>query len=1202
MFYSQFILAKKGPLGTIWIAAHLERKLRKNQVADTDIGVSVDSILSPDVPIALRLSSHLLLGVVRIYSRKVNYLFDDCSEALLKIKQAFRSTAVDLPPEESKAPYHSITLPETFDLDDFELPDNDIFQSNFVDHHISSREQITLQDTMEGVTYSTSTFGLDERFGDGDASGLDLEEELLMGKIGAAGPLNESADPQASTVSMTPPKPEDEPDSRMLNNVDAAPCTPGLVDEPNLSNVQEVSACDDHLESECHLVESKVTKKAKSADEDKHEVDCFSSNTNISNATPAAQTEENSHQPISMDIDLSKQQGEFPVDSNVEHVSLDEPMSGSKPASDLLDNVLNPASELIDKTTEVTDDPSIEGLQIESASKGEDSSFPDGKPCDDHQGVIDIGLEKSSSEAYDQTSMSHQAPEVLSANDPESLGTEAAGDQEKLCQPASNLDSENKDELHSQNCDTQPPHSSLLNADVHDSGSPRPTDSEMQSKDVALDLSEGVEVQDKACLTTDDLEASLKTNHVQEDAHASSRELEGEAHPEDSHDKLMENQDKPAETEVPAPEKLLSVPDGHLDQQKNILIEESPGALDDGDAGSKNLSGKKRSFTESTLTEQSLNSVESSGLAHFKRKVESVPDDDDLLSSILVGRSSVLKVKPTPRLSEATSVKRTRLASRTAAPKRKVLMDDTMVLHGDTIRQQLTNTEDIRRLRKKAPCTLPEISVIQKQHLEDEIFLGPILTGVSDQLSSLHSQIWDLRRITVCKNDLDGFLGQAMVETGMPTVTEEKAGSHDTTAGPSITSHDVKNDDSLTGAAEQNLNSQNAENDQTPDTKSENGSGEPNATEQSEMTVPEEVLLDGDNSVAKQTVNSQPSDTSMKEPGEIYEVNNEQPEATDHMDAGFSVQELLLDENGVEKSQKENDDVNSSASAGGKPPDSTGDASVDVLDNPSNVIQDGSIKETSEANLLAEADTSAALPPAETDVPYIGLDSTPMDIDNEQIIDTHSLVEKDGDVNAAVDTEPVTQEDFLLGVVSDGGNVELFPNAENEHIGASLYPDNIDMGDDGFMNNGENPEPTEAYQSYMLNEESGFDLHGQEDLNYYAAGNDTEFLNVDDDDLTEIDDINPDDEEAQFAENTGWSSRTRAVSKYLQTLFIKEAEHGKKALSMDNLLTGKSRKEASRMFFEALVLKTRDYIHVEQHDPFDDIAIKPRVRLLKSDF
>lgn len=45
----------------------------------------------------------------------------------------------------------------------------------------------------------------------------------------------------------------------------------------------------------------------------------------------------------------------------------------------------------------------------------------------------------------------------------------------------------------------------------------------------------------------------------------------------------------------------------------------------------------------------------------------------------------------------------------------------------------------------------------------------------------------------------------------------------------------------------------------------------------------------------------------------------------------------------------------------------------------------------------------------------------------------------------------------------------------------------------------------------------------------------------------------------------------RAVAKYLQLLFEKEAEHGRKVLPMDNLLVGKTRKEASRMFFEALV-------------------------------
>ncbi|KAL8508452.1 hypothetical protein ACS0TY_018903 [Phlomoides rotata] len=78
------------------------------------------------------------------------------------------------------------------------------------------------------------------------------------------------------------------------------------------------------------------------------------------------------------------------------------------------------------------------------------------------------------------------------------------------------------------------------------------------------------------------------------------------------------------------------------------------------------------------------------------------------------------------------------------------------------------------------------------------------------------------------------------------------------------------------------------------------------------------------------------------------------------------------------------------------------------------------------------------------------------------------------------------------------------------------------------------------------------------------------------------DDHIPNDEEARFTENIGWSSRTRAISKYLLTMFVKEADLGRKSISMDNLLNGKSRKEASRMFFEALFLKTRDYIHVEQ--------------------
>jgi hypothetical protein len=41
MFYSQFILAKKGPLGKVWLAAHLDKRLTKNQIFQTDIKASV---------------------------------------------------------------------------------------------------------------------------------------------------------------------------------------------------------------------------------------------------------------------------------------------------------------------------------------------------------------------------------------------------------------------------------------------------------------------------------------------------------------------------------------------------------------------------------------------------------------------------------------------------------------------------------------------------------------------------------------------------------------------------------------------------------------------------------------------------------------------------------------------------------------------------------------------------------------------------------------------------------------------------------------------------------------------------------------------------------------------------------------------------------------------------------------------------------
>jgi len=93
MFYSQLVLTKRGPLGRVWLAAHWEKKLTKLQVSQTDIVESVDAIAKPEVPLALRTSGHLLLGVVRIFERKIKYLLVDCAEALQKIQLAYRPGA-----------------------------------------------------------------------------------------------------------------------------------------------------------------------------------------------------------------------------------------------------------------------------------------------------------------------------------------------------------------------------------------------------------------------------------------------------------------------------------------------------------------------------------------------------------------------------------------------------------------------------------------------------------------------------------------------------------------------------------------------------------------------------------------------------------------------------------------------------------------------------------------------------------------------------------------------------------------------------------------------------------------------------------------------------------------------------------------------------------------------------------------------------
>ena len=60
MFYSVFVLGKKGPLARVWLAAHWDKKITKAQILETNIVESVDSILQPKVSFLFKFNLHII--------------------------------------------------------------------------------------------------------------------------------------------------------------------------------------------------------------------------------------------------------------------------------------------------------------------------------------------------------------------------------------------------------------------------------------------------------------------------------------------------------------------------------------------------------------------------------------------------------------------------------------------------------------------------------------------------------------------------------------------------------------------------------------------------------------------------------------------------------------------------------------------------------------------------------------------------------------------------------------------------------------------------------------------------------------------------------------------------------------------------------------------------------------------------------------
>ncbi|XP_074572927.1 sister chromatid cohesion 1 protein 4 [Curcuma longa] len=1291
MFYSQFILAKKGPLGTIWIAAHLERKLRKNQVADTNIGDSVDSILSPEVPIALRLSSHLLLGVVRIYSRKVNYLFHDCSEALLKVKQAFRSTAVDLPPEESIAPYHSITLPETFHLDDFELPDSAI-HGDFVDHHVSAKEQITLQDTMDGTGYSTLQFGLDETFGDGTASqiGLELEEDLFLVEDNRPSQHDATTlvsdgcavyhDQSLFSFPLTPMDIDDDDKSGIVKDRDVADSkdisqisnpqsmiymkeyniqTPDLNEIFSPSDaVEDVSRepCRTFISSGTTGVSSLVGDFADAPSTDGLREEIFSGNIHEVPATSSHPDPSDSpctvlimpdsllhpgHPQLAtyeLDSENTVQASSFSFSESPKHreqrVSTDETQMecGQKSVSDLQDGCtfgqekLRTADEQMENHGEVIcpETAQVEGLESCSASH---ESIPSISSL--HRSQIDTDM-FATPKTSDENSHAYG---LVCAQNSNSCGAETKpssccsvdyieaspsfnGDSSALCSNMHLLSSTsqaNEANVVVQPDETLTPNVSGVSVEepVICSNSPR-QENKFHKNDSSFELQGNV-----SCLpNSTDAELELQQNphdiFIESAMDSNKNELLADPCQKDT-EKNKSNCS--VSSEFPEPEKLLLAPTGDGDQTNELSqVTEEKGVIESDGSVNRitSLSGKKRCTMETTSAWQNDSSGIVSGRSQSRKNTEYVPDDDDLLASILGGkRTPLLRIGPTPTLRE-TSLKRPKLIPRSSGPKRKVLLDETTVLHADVIRQQLISTDDIKRMRKKAPCTRPEILMIERCSLEDEIFNEFIITGISSELNDLHKQrfpptnsqnhsYYEPPKESDNTRDLEFVQEAQQIETTEQISITPEHGVGETRPPSRV---------SLT--TEGLIIPSKADKTSLDNTSHVAVFAEGN----DEYPLFVQQLVD-------ETVQAGDVSSVMNEAQHVSEYASvvSLDYAHDDSKGGIVDYNALSIANDPTTDAGVHDPISASIihrSVG--PPDTESQneqEATNIVATSTRPLDTASLNEQENINAVAKCLTAEILGPAVDDAFH---ESDPSLTTNLSTIISEGNTSQDVITDAAVDKfiATVNQDEngSVLNALVDNEGQRSIHSEENFTTDATCLerPEMASVSPTQTNIESENVPSAvgknSSFQEFNLEgglvvESTPMDWVTAKDYSDFCStidDHDTEFLNVDDDDNDYHEENDVAHAEDASLENSGWSSRTRGVARYLKKVFDEESGHGRKSVAMDHLITGKSRKEASRMFFETLVLKTKDYIHVEQENSSGFITILPRSKLLKAEF
>ncbi|KAK3706655.1 R8 protein [Vermiconidia calcicola] len=104
MFYSHEVLtSRKYGVATVWLVATLGskstlKKVSRKAILDVDVTKACETIVTPEAPMALRLQSHLLYGVARVYAQQCGYVLNDAETATNNMRlmfKAMRTSALD---------------------------------------------------------------------------------------------------------------------------------------------------------------------------------------------------------------------------------------------------------------------------------------------------------------------------------------------------------------------------------------------------------------------------------------------------------------------------------------------------------------------------------------------------------------------------------------------------------------------------------------------------------------------------------------------------------------------------------------------------------------------------------------------------------------------------------------------------------------------------------------------------------------------------------------------------------------------------------------------------------------------------------------------------------------------------------------------------------------------------------------------------